>query len=94
MTERRDLGDLNYWGPKLEGEWADMKGGMSDYSSYYERTLKKSFSQSFRSFLCSMLFTRIKQVNKQKFYNIQLSLPKQTKPSGSLNLPIQLRSII
>ena len=37
-----------------------------------------------------MLFTLIKQINKQILYNIQLSLPKQTKPTGSPNLPIQL----
>ena len=79
------LWDLNW-----RGEWADLKEGMSDYSSYYEQTLNKSFSQSFRSFLCNMLFTLIKQINKQILYNIQLSLPKQTKPTGSPNLPIQL----
>ena len=79
------LGDLNW-----RGEWADLKEGMSEYSSYYEQTLKKSISQSFKSFLGNMLFTLIKQINKQILYNIQLSLPKQTKPTGSPNLPIQL----
>ena len=79
------LGDLNW-----RGEWADLKGRMSDYSSYNEGTLKKNFSQSFKRFFCNMLFTVIKQINKQKLYNLKLSLPKQTTPSGSLNLPIQL----
>ena len=31
-----------------------------------------------------------RQIKKQKLYNIQLSLPKQTKPSGSPDLPIYL----
>ena len=77
------MGDLNWkgsgliWKRERQATLHTMRG-----------TLKKSFSKRFKNFLCTLLFTLIKQIKKQKLYNIQLSLPKQTKSSGSPDLSI------